>query len=138
MENNITNMDHIGLVVYNIEEHIPYYRDILKLPFKGIKTHTEQGIKTAIFQVGESNTFLEVFQPLDEKSSIYAYLQKRGEGFHHLCFGVKDITEALDHAQKNNVELINKEPFIGVQGHKVAFLHPKSTKKILTEFAELK
>jgi methylmalonyl-CoA/ethylmalonyl-CoA epimerase len=138
MEDNIQNIDHIGIVVNNIEEHIPYYRDVLKLSYKGIKVHEKQKIRTAIFQVGSSKTFLEVFEPTNNESPVYNFLQTRGEGFHHFCFGVKDIEEALEHVQKSGIELIHKTPFIGIKGTKVAFLHPKSTGRILTEFAELK
>jgi len=137
MKDKIQNIDHIGIVVNNIDEHIPYYKDVLKLSFKGIKTHEKQKIRTAIFQVGPSHTFLEIFEPTSEDSPVYKYLQKRGEGFHHICFGVKDIAEALEHVQKNGVDLIHKVPFIGVKGTEVAFLHPRSTGKVLTEFSEL-
>ena len=138
---SIKGIDHVGILVHNIEEHIPYYRDILQLPFLGIKTHESQKIKTAIFQVGDPNqshnSFLEVFEPLDETSPVYNYLMKKGEGIHHLCFGVTDIQQALDHVAEEGIKLIHKEPFIGVKGTKVAFLHPKSTGKVLTEFAEI-
>lgn len=132
----INKIDHIGIVVNNIEDHIPYYRDILELNFQGIKTHEGQKIKTAIFQVGDSSTFLEVFQPTDDSSPVSKFLEKKGEGFHHFCFGVENIEEALDQVKNQNIQLINKEPFIGIKGKKVAFLHPKSTGKILTEFSE--
>lgn len=137
MKDQIENIDHIGIVVNDISQHIPYYRDVLGLKFKGIKTHKTQKIKTAIFQIGESKTFLEIFEPTGDDSPVKKFLSKRGEGFHHICFGVKDITEALEQVKSQNIDLINTIPFIGIKGKKVAFLHPKSTNKILTEFSEL-
>ena len=131
----IKNLDHIGIVVKNIEQHIPYYRDILGLSFEGIKTVESQKIRTAVFKISDG-TVIEVFEPTDPSTSIAKFIEKRGEGIHHICFGVKNIEEALEQAKKHDIKLINEEPFIGAKGLKVAFLHPSSTGKVLTEFSE--
>lgn len=134
-KDQIKSLDHIGIAVKNIDEHIPYYRDVLGLEFLGIKTVESQKIKTAIFKIA-SGTVLEVFEPTESTTSIAKFIEKKGEGLHHICFGVKNIEEALEQAKNNNVKLINETPFIGAKGHKVAFLHPSSTGKVLTEFSE--
>ena len=135
-ESRVKTLDHIGIAVKNIDEHIPYYRDVLKLEFLGIKEVESQKIKTAIFKVSEQ-TVIEVFEPTEPTTSIAKFIEKRGEGLHHICFGVNNIEEALADAKKNNIKLINEQPFIGAKGIKVAFLHPSSTGKVLTEFSEL-
>jgi len=136
-ESQIENLDHIGIVVKNIDEHIPFYRDILKLEYLGIRNVESQKIRTAIFKIGNGPTMIEVFEPTDPNTSIARFIEKRGEGLHHICFGVKNIEEALEQAKNNNIELINETPFIGAKGVQVAFLHPKSTGKVLTELSEL-
>lgn len=135
--NQIKTLDHIGIAVKNIDEHIPYYRDVLQLEFLGIKTVESQKIRTAIFKIS-NETMIEVFEPTDPSTSIAKFIEKKGEGLHHICFGVTNIEEALQQAKKNNVKLINEEPFIGAKGVKVAFLHPTSTGRVLTEFSETK
>lgn len=134
-KDHIKSLDHIGIAVKNIEEHIPYYRDILGLEFLGIHTVESQKIRTAMFKI-PSGTVLEVFEPTETTTSIAKFIEKKGEGIHHICFGVKNIEEALEQAKSNNIKLINETPFIGAKGLKVAFLHPSSTGKVLTEFSE--
>lgn len=136
-QGQIKTLDHIGIAVKNIDEHIPYYKDTLQLEFLGIKTVESQQIKTAIFKIS-NETVLEVFQPTTESSSINKFIEKRGEGLHHICFGVANIEEALEQVKSKNVKLINETPFIGAKGIKVAFLHPSSTGRVLTEFSEMK
>ena len=92
-------------------------------------------IKTAVFKISD-NTVIEVFEPTEPSTSVAKFIEKRGEGLHHICFGVDNIEEALTDAKKNNIKLINDKPFIGAKGVKVAFLHPSSTGKVLTEFSE--
>lgn len=134
-ESRVKTLDHIGIAVKNIEEHIPYYRDVLKLEFLGIESVESQKIKTAVFKISD-NTVIEVFEPTEPSTSVAKFIEKRGEGLHHICFGVDNIEEALTDAKKNNIKLINDKPFIGAKGVKVAFLHPSSTGKVLTEFSE--
>lgn len=133
----IKKLDHIGIAVKNIDDHIPYYRDILQLEFLGIKSVESQKIRTAIFKIADG-TVLEVFEPTDSTTSIAKFIEKRGEGLHHICFGVENIEQALEQVKTQNIKLINEVPFIGAKGLKVAFLHPSSTGKVLTEFSESK
>ena len=135
--NQIKSLDHIGIAVKNIDEHIPYYRDVLQLEFLGIKNVESQKIRTAIFKIS-NETMIEVFEPTDPSTSIAKFIEKKGEGLHHICFGVTNIEEALEQAKKNNIKLINEKPFIGAKGVNLAFLPPTSTARVLTEFSETK
>lgn len=135
VESLVKKIDHIGIAVRNIEEHIPYYKNILKLEFLGIKTVESQKIRTAVFKLDDGSV-IEVFEPTDSSTSIAKFIEKRGEGLHHICFGVENIEEALESVKEQKIKLINETPFIGAKGHKVAFLHPSSTGKVLTEFSE--
>ncbi len=134
-KDQLKSLDHIGIAVKSIDEHIPYYKDVLGLEFLGITTGESQKIRTAIFKISDG-TVIEVFEPTEDTTSIAKFIEKKGEGLHHICFGVKNIEEALEQAKQNNVKLINETPFVGAKGHKVAFLHPLSTGKVLTEFSE--
>lgn len=133
--NQVKNLDHIGIAVKDIEKHIPYYRDVLGLNFEGIRIVESQKIRTAVFKISDG-TVIEVFEPTESTTSIAKFIKKRGEGLHHICFGVSNIEEALEQAKKHDIKLINEKPFIGAKGLKVAFLHPSSTGKVLTEFSE--
>ena len=133
--NQVKNHDHIGIAVKDIEKHIPYYRDVLGLNFEGIRIVESQKIRTAVFKISDG-TVIEVFEPTESTTSIAKFIKKRGEGLHHICFGVSNIEEALEQAKKHDIKLINEKPFIGAKGLKVAFLHPSSTGKVLTEFSE--
>ncbi|MHA1989401.1 MAG: methylmalonyl-CoA epimerase [Candidatus Hodarchaeales archaeon] len=131
---NFNKIDHIGIVVKSIEDHMNFYRNILKLPFLGYKTVETQKVKVAMFQIGES--VIELLEPIDEESPINNFLNKRGEGIHHLCYDVDNIEGTLEDLKAKNINLINEKPVIGAKGGKIAFLHPKSTGSVLIELSE--
>ncbi|MHA1167167.1 MAG: methylmalonyl-CoA epimerase [Candidatus Hodarchaeales archaeon] len=130
----LKKINHIGIAVKSIEQSKPFYGDVLGLTFKGIETVTEQKVKVAFFQAGES--LIELLEPLEEDSPVQKFLDKRGEGFHHICYEVDDIKEYLRHLREKGIRLINEEPRIGAEGLPIAFLHPKSTGSVLTELLE--
>ncbi|MHA2364863.1 MAG: methylmalonyl-CoA epimerase [Candidatus Hodarchaeales archaeon] len=135
IDNPVKKIDHIGIAVKKIEDHMSYYQDVLGLEFLGIKTVDSQKVKIAIFKIG-LETAIELLEPLSPDSTIEKFLEKHGEGFHHICYGINDIEETLQFVKNKNLQLIHEKPFIGVKGEKVAFLHPKSTGGVLTEFSE--
>lgn len=135
MVNNIKKIDHIGIAVKNIDDHIHFYQQTLGLEFLGYKTVESQKIKTAMFQIG-AETIIELLEPISTDSTIANFLEKRGEGLHHICYGVESVEHALKVAKNDGIRLIHEIPFIGAKGKKVAFLHPKSTGNVLTEFSE--
>lgn len=135
-ERNVDRIDHIGIAVKSVDDYIPYYRDVLGLEFKGIEVVEREKVKTAMFQVGDGPTLIELLEPTDPDSAVGKFLASRGEGIHHICFGVKNVEEALQKAKEAGVQLIHETPFKGAGGALVAFLHPKSTGKVLTELSE--
>ena len=130
----IRRIQHIGIAVRKLEDAIPFYRDVLGLPFMGIEEVAEQKIRAAVFSVGEST--IEVIESTAPDGPVGKFIEKNGEGIHHLCFQVENASAALSHAREKGVRLIDETPRTGVHGMKIGFLHPKSTFGVLTEFAQ--
>ncbi|MDR0796230.1 MAG: methylmalonyl-CoA epimerase [Tannerella sp.] len=128
---DISHIEHLGIAVKSIEAHLPYYETILGLKCYHIEVVEEQKVKTAFFQIGQ--TKIELLEPTCEESAIAKFIEKRGEGIHHIAFAVPSVRTALDEAGSKGVQLIDKEPRNGAEGLRIAFLHPKSTGGVLTE-----
>lgn len=128
----IQKIDHIGIAVNDLESSIGYYEKTLGLKCEGQEEVASQGVRTAFFQVGEVH--LELLMPISEESPIRKFLDKNGEGIHHVAFGTDDIKGQLKQASEAGARLIHEEPFEGAANKWVAFLHPKSTHGVLTEF----
>ena len=131
---DITHIEHIGIAVRSIEEQLPYYEGVLGLKCYNIETVEDQKVKTAFFKVGQ--TKIELLEPTSEDSTIAKFIENRGEGVHHIAYATNDIKKALTKAEEKGVQLIDKEPRKGAEGLNIAFLHPKSTGRVLTEFCE--
>lgn len=130
----ITHIEHIGIAVKSIEEHLPYYENVLGLKCYNIETVEDQKVKTAFFKVGD--TKIELLEPTSEESTIAKFIEKRGEGVHHIAYATKSVEQALKKAEEKGVRLIDSKPRKGAEGLNIAFLHPKSTGSVLTEFCE--
>lgn len=128
----IQKIDHIGIAVNDLESSIGYYEKTLGLRCEGQEEVASQGVRTAFFKVGEVH--LELLMPTSEESPIRKFLDKNGEGIHHVAFGTNDIRGQLKQASDAGARLIHEEPFEGAADKWVAFLHPKSTHGVLTEF----
>ncbi len=128
----IQHIDHLGIAVKSIEETAKYYEEALGLKCERIEEVASQKVRTAFFTLG--HTHIELLEPTSDDSPIAKFLADRGEGIHHVAFGTSDITEQLTKAKENGVRLIHEAPFEGAAGKLVAFLHPKSTHGVLTEF----
>lgn len=131
----ITKMNHIGIAVNNLEEHIPLYRDILGLKLLGIEEVEDQKVRTAIFEVGQVH--IELLEPTAEDSSIAHFLQKKGEGIHHIALQSDGLESELEMLKKKGIRLIDEAPRDGAHQTKIAFLHPKSTGHVLMELCEV-
>ena len=131
----ISNINHIGIAVSSLEAHIPFYRDVLKLEMLGIEEVAEQQVKVALFRVGEVN--LELLEPTSPESPIARFIEKRGEGLHHLAYETGDIAAALEGLKKKNIQLIDEQPRSGAHGTQIAFIHPKFCGRVLTELTEI-
>jgi methylmalonyl-CoA epimerase len=128
---NISHIEHLGIAVKSIEESLPYYEQILGLKCYNIEVVEDQKVKTAFFKVGQ--TKIELLEPTSEESAIAKFIEKKGEGIHHIAFAVPDVQEALNEVESKGVKLIDKAPRAGAEGLNIAFLHPKSTCSVLTE-----
>ena len=130
----IRKIAHVGVAVKSLDAAIPYYRDVLGLELAGIEEVAEQKIRAAVFKVGEST--IEVIESTSPDGPVGKFLEKSGEGIHHLCFEVGDAAAALAAAKEKGARLIDETPRDGVHGMKIGFLHPKSTFGVLTELAQ--
>lgn len=130
----VKKIDHIGIVVQDIEAALKVYRDALGLELTKTEFVPEQRVKIAFLPTGESE--IELVQPTTDDSGIARYLARRGEGIHHICLEVDDIEAALAQVAAQGMELIDKTPRIGSGGQKLAFVHPKSAHGVLIEFYE--
>lgn len=126
-------IDHIGIAVNSIEEALKLYTDVLGLEVSGMETVEEQKVKTAIIPVGESK--IELLESTSPDGAIAKYIEKRGEGMHHLALRVNNIQEALELLKEKGIRLIDEKPRKGVENTNIAFLHPKGT-KVLLELVE--
>jgi methylmalonyl-CoA epimerase len=130
----ITRIDHIGVVVSDIEEALKVYQQALGLSLAKIQERPDQAVTIAFLPAGESE--IELVQPVTSDSGVAKFLQKRGEGIHHLCLEVDDIEEALAKLREKGLQLIDEMPRTGPEGERFAFIHPKSTHGVLIELYE--
>ena len=131
---SISHIEHIGIAVKNLDDAIKYYEQILGLKCYNIEDVKDQKVKTAFFKVGQ--TKIELLESTDPEGPIGKFIEKKGEGIHHIAFAVKGIEEQLKQSESKGVQLIDKAPRKGAEGLDIAFLHPKSTFGVLTEFCE--
>lgn len=129
-----THIEHIGIAVKNLEETIKYWENTFGLKCYAIEEVKEQKVKTAFFMIGQ--TKIELLESTDPEGPIGKFIEKKGEGVHHLAFAVKELENALVETEKKGITLIDKTPRKGAEGLDIAFLHPKSTYGVLTELCE--
>lgn len=132
----ITQINHLGIAVTTLTEHIPFYRDILKLKFQGIEEIPDQKVRAAIFQIGEVK--IELLEPTSAESPIAKFIEKRGEGLHHIAYQSDDIDNEINWLLAQNTQMIDLQPKKGAHGSRIAFIHPKSSGKVLTEICQIK
>ena len=128
---NISHIEHLGIAVENLEESIKYYEDVLGMTCYSIEEVVDQKVKTAFFLVG--NTKIELLESTSPDGPIGKFIDKKGQGIHHIAFAVNNATEALKLAEERGVTLIDKKSRKGAEGLNIGFLHPKSTLGVLTE-----
>ena len=129
----IKKIDHIAIIVRNIEEALQVYEGALGLELTEVTEVPEQAVRVAFLPVGESE--IELVEPLSTSSGVAKFLEKRGEGLHHICLEVEDIEAALRDLAATGIRLIDEQPRQGAHG-RVAFLHPKSAHGVLIELIE--
>lgn len=129
-----THIEHIGIAVQNLDEQIKYYEEVLGLKCYNIEEVADQKVKTAFFMVGQ--TKIELLESTDPEGPIGKFIEKKGQGIHHIAFAVESVQNFLDHAASKDIALIDKAPRKGAEGLHIGFIHPKSTFGVLTEVCE--
>jgi methylmalonyl-CoA epimerase len=127
-------IDHIGVAVEDLDAAIELYRGPFDMPEQHRETVEEQGVEAVLLDVGEGH--VELLRPLSGDTAVGKFLAKRGPGLHHVAYQAEDIEATLESLRESGVELIDKQPRVGIQGKRVAFLHPRSTGGVLTELVE--
>lgn len=133
---NLSHIEHIGIAVKSLEISIPFYEQVLGLTCYSIEEIPDQKVKTAFFKIGE--TKLELLEATSQESPVAKFIEKRGEGIHHIAFAVKDIDRSLRTVEKEGIRLIDKKSRKGAEGLDIGFLHPASTFGVLMELCEKK
>ncbi len=129
-----TKVDHIGIAVTALDDILKFYQDALGLHLHEIEEVPEQKVRVAMFPVGETN--LEFLEPTAPDSPVAKFIEKKGQGIHHIAIGVEDIDRVLAELKARGARLINETPVIGAGGKRIAFVHPASTAGILLELSQ--
>ncbi len=130
----LTHIEHIGIAVKDLDESIKFYEDVLGLKCYRIEEVKDQKVKTAFFQVGQ--TKIELLESTDPEGPIGKFVQKKGEGIHHIAFAVNDVNSSLEELRKKNIKLIDDTSRKGAEDLDIAFLNPKSANGVLIELCE--
>ncbi|BCR03052.1 methylmalonyl-CoA epimerase [Desulfuromonas versatilis] len=127
-------INHIGIAVKSLETALPLYRDVFGMTFEGTEEVAEQKVRVAFLAIGESR--IELLEPTSADSPVAKFLEKNGEGIHHLAYQVEDLERALEQLKADGVRLIDEKPRRGAHNSLIAFLHPKATGGVLTELCQ--
>lgn len=131
---NLTHIEHIGIAVKSLDESIKFYEEVFGLKCYAIEEVADQKVKTAFFQIGQ--TKIELLESTDPEGPIGKFIEKRGEGIHHVAYAVKGLDSSLKDLKDKGIKLIDEKPRRGAEGLNILFLHPKSTFGVLTELCE--
>ena len=131
---NPKQIEHIGIAVKSLEDSIPTFERLLGSPCYKIEEVAEQKVRTAFFRIG--HTKIELLEPTSPEGPLSRFVEKRGEGIHHIAFAVDDLGAALKDLEAAKMELIDSDAWTGAEGLAIAFLHPRSTHGVLVELCE--
>ena len=131
---NLSQIEHIGIAVKNLDETIKFYEYVLGLKCYAVEEVEDQKVKTAFFKIGQ--TKIELLESTDPEGPIGKFIEKRGEGLHHIAFATGNLKSSLKELKEKGVKLIDEKPRLGAEGLKISFLHPKVTFGVLTELCE--
>ena len=129
----LRKIHHVGIVVRNLEEAYAFYRDTLGLPVHKTAVVEDQGVKAALLTIGNSE--IELLEPINLNGGIAKFLQRRGEGLHHICFETTDVAAELAATKAKGIDLIDQTPRKGLAGM-ICFLHPRANHGVLVEYAQ--
>ena len=128
------NVDHIGIAVKDLDERITYYTNVLGMKLINVEEVKSEQVRVAFIDAG--NTHIELLEPLTKESAIYKFLEKRGEGIHHVALAVTNIEQEIEKMRAEGARLLSEQPKIGAGGAKVIFIHPKSSYGVLYELVD--
>ncbi|MGG0656420.1 methylmalonyl-CoA epimerase [Rummeliibacillus pycnus] len=128
------NVDHIGIAVNDLDERVTYYTNVLGMKLINVEEVESEQVRVAFIDAG--NTHIELLEPLTKESAIYKYLEKRGEGIHHIALAVTGIEQEMAKMRAEGARLLSEQPKIGAGGAKVVFIHPKSSYGVLYELVD--
>ncbi len=131
---NIMKLDHIGIAVKNLDETLKFYTEVLGLELHGTEVVEEQKVKVAFLPVGD--TEVELLESTTDDGPIAKFIEKNGEGIQHMAFKVDNIEEAIEELKAKGMMMIDEKPRYGAGGARIAFMHPKSTYRVLVELSE--
>ena len=129
-----TRIDHIGVAVKDLDAAIKLYERSFEMELVHRETVESQGVEAVLLDVGDGH--VELLAPLGDDTPVGKFINKKGEGIHHVAYAVEDIDAALEQAEANGIKMIDKEPRTGIRGSRVAFAHPAATGSVLTEIVE--
>jgi len=129
-----SHIEHIGIAVKSLDAAIPYYEQLLGSPCYAIEEVKDQKVKTAFFKIGQ--TKIELLESTDPEGPVGKFIEKKGEGIHHIALAVNGLEDALEQVKNAGIKLIDEQPRKGAEGLHIAFLHPKSSFGVLTELCE--
>jgi methylmalonyl-CoA epimerase len=129
-------IDHIAIVVQDLDAALKVYHDVLGLPLERVEELPAEKVKVAFLPLPKGDGEVELVQPTNDDTGIARYLAKRGEGMHHICFEVDDIQAAMAKMSASGVQVLEEEPRVGSQGQKYVFIHPKTAHGVLIELYE--
>ena len=130
----IKNVNHIGIAVNSIETALPFYTETLGLTFEAVEHVAEQRVRVAFINAG--NCKLELLEPTSPDSPVAKFIEKRGEGIHHVALSVESIEERIQEMIEKGIPMIDKQSRVGAGGANIAFMHPKASNGVLVEFCE--
>jgi methylmalonyl-CoA/ethylmalonyl-CoA epimerase len=130
----LDRIDHIGVAVRDLDSAVSIYEGSLGMPLVHRETVESQGVEAALLDVGAGH--IELLRPLDADTPVGRFLERRGEGLHHVAYAVNDIEATLERLRAEGIELIDSEPRVGIRNSRVAFVHPRATASVLTEIVE--
>jgi methylmalonyl-CoA/ethylmalonyl-CoA epimerase len=131
---SVKSLNHIGIAVRSIEDQRPFYEEALGLEFEGYEDVPSQKVRVAFFRAADVR--IELLEPTESDSTVAKFLEKRGEGLHHVAFTVDDIQARIDELKQSGLRMIDDQPRAGSHHMQIAFLHPKSSFGVLTELCE--
>lgn len=127
-------INHIGIAVQSLDATLPFYRDLLHMPLAGIEEVPDQKVRVAMLGIGESK--IELLEPTSDDSPVAKFLEKNGQGIHHVAYEVEDIDQAIAALISEGAKMIDEKPRNGAHSTRIAFVHPKSSHGVLTELCQ--